>query len=791
MENTEYTRLDDSNINLREQITLYLRYWPWFVISVIVLVVIAFLYLRYATPIYETKAVILIKDEKNSALSELAAFEDLGLTGSLSPSGFENEIQILKSKSITESVVEKLKLNIRYFSEGKVRDTELYEDIPFEVLILTPEDSLLFPAPAFYIKVLDEQTFQYRLSDTEEVREIPFGEPFYVPMGEVVVQKREVENWSEDKESNEIRVNISSMHTTVAYYRQNIQVDRLMEMSSVIQLALNLPNAKKARAVLNELINQYNLDATEDRNEVARNTANFINGRLIIISEELDSVELGKVEFKQSNKLTDLQVEGEIFLRNESEFTKKAMEIEVQLELVRNMIDYVQQLEMGELLPANIGIESDRISSNIQAYNQVAMERSRMLISSTELNPIVVTLTQELEGLRRAVLEGLNNAQNSLLIQREDIQRQEAEIDSKITSAPSKEKIFRSISRQQEIKETLYLYLLQKREENAISLAVTTPKAKVVDYAYSSYLPVSPKRSIILLASVIVGLLIPFIIIYVRNLLDNKIRETSDITQVVKNIPVIGEIPKLEKSESEIIQTNDRSVLAEAFRMLRTNLQYMFINSKNSTDGKVIFVTSTIKGEGKTFCSFNLALTLANTGAKVVLVGADIRNPQIHRYSHDERNHHKGVVEFLVHEDTNVSQYVQQSELNKNLSLIYSGTIPPNPAELWMRDRSAQLFEELREEFDYVIVDTAPTLLVTDTFLINKYADVMLYVLRAGYTEKRLLEFPTSNIESGRLKNVAFILNNVTIDKIGYGNRYGYYYQDNKVSFWKRLRKSF
>ncbi|NLN25746.1 MAG: polysaccharide biosynthesis tyrosine autokinase [Bacteroidetes bacterium] len=335
------------------------------------------------------------------------------------------------------------------------------------------------------------------------------------------------------------------------------------------------------------------------------------------------------------------------------------------------------------------------------------------------------------------------------------------------------------------------MYLLQKREENAISLAVTTPKAKVVDYAYSSYLPVSPKRSIILLASVIVGLLIPFIIIYVRNLLDNKIRETSDITQVVKNIPVIGEIPKLEKSESEIIQANDRSVLAESFRMLRTNLQFMFVNSKASTGGKVIFVTSTIKGEGKTFCSINLALTLANTGAKVVLVGADIRNPQIHRYSHDERNHHKGVVEFLVHEETNVSQYVQQSELNKNLSLIYSGTIPPNPAELWMRDRSAQLFNQLRQEFDYIVVDTAPTLLVTDTFLINKYADVLLYVLRAGYTEKRLLEFPTSNIESGKLKNVAFILNNVMIDQIGYGNRYGYYYQDSKNSFWKRLRKSF
>src|SRR5690554_5209352 len=789
MDDLNTTNQESRSPSLRDQILQYLRYWPWFLLTVILALGVATVYLRYATTVFSTKATILIKDEKNSALSEMAAFQDLGLTGSMGPSGFENELQILKSKSLTERVVKELDLNIQYFSEGKLKAFELFGNIPFQVTLLTNEDSLRAPIPPFYVLPISDDSFELWEEDSNSKNTYSYGENISLTSGEIMISPNlKYQSHRGSLHESPIKVRVRSILGVVEAYQRSIQVEQVSKLTSVIRLSINSANYKKSEAILNELIYQYNEDAKEDRNMVSKNTANFIDGRLEIISEELDSVETGRVEFQQSNKLTNISVEGQIFLQNESEFAKRTVEVETKLELINTIIDYVKSGRESDLLPTNLGVEGE---AALTAYNQAVLERKRLLRGSTEKNPAVVSLDDQIGDLRATVLEGLNNAKRSLEIQRNDLRAQEARLDSKISSIPPKEKIFRSISRQQEIKETLYLYLLQKREENAISLAVTTPKAKVVDYAYSSYLPVSPKRSIILLASVIVGLLIPFIIIYVRNLLDNKIRETSDITQVVKNIPVIGEIPKLEKSESEIIQANDRSVLAESFRMLRTNLQFMFVNSKASTGGKVIFVTSTIKGEGKTFCSINLALTLANTGAKVVLVGADIRNPQIHRYSHDERNHRKGVVEFLVHEDTNVSQYVQQSELNKNLSLIYSGTIPPNPAELWMRDRSAQLFNQLRQEFDYIVVDTAPTLLVTDTFLINKYADVLLYVLRAGYTEKRLLEFPTSNIESGKLKNVAFILNNVMIDQIGYGNRYGYYYQDSKNSFWKRLRKSF
>ena len=438
------------------------------------------------------------------------------------------------------------------------------------------------------------------------------------------------------------------------------------------------------------------------------------------------------------------------------------------------MISYVKNAKESELLPTNLGIEKEGASSAIATYNQTVLERDRLLGSSTEKNPAVVNLNDQIRRLKLTVLESLNNAKVSLEIQRNDLNAQEAIIGSKISSIPSKEKLFRGINRQQEIKESLYLYLLQKREENAISMAVTTPKAKVVDYAYSSMKPVSPKKIIILLAAIILGILIPFSIIYVRLLLDNKVHDKAYVEQRAKNTSVIGEIPKLESKEAELVKKNDRSIFAESFRILRTNLQYLFTNiSLPEGVGKTIFVTSTIKGEGKTLVSFNLALTLANTGAKVILVGANIRNPQLHRYT-PNAPYKKGVVEYLIHRDSKVNDYISKSEFNNNLDLLFSGTIPPNPAELWMHNRTAELFADLKEIYDYVIVDTAPSMLVTDTFLINTYADATLYVMRAGYTEKRLLQFPIDNIENKKLKNVAFVLNNVRVANLGYGNKYGY-----------------
>ena len=643
----------------------------------------------------------------------------------------------------------------------------------------------------FFVSVLSEQKFEVWEEEGTPM-EYGFGELVSLSVGQIMVTPNEDQLKRDliNPEPRPIQVRISSISQTGNYFRQNIQIEQLAEMSSVIQLSLKASNTRKSRVVLDELIKQYNLDAKEDRNLVSQNTAEFINVRLGIITDELDSVETGKVEFKEQNKLTDIAVEGQLFLQNESEFNKRQLEVNMQLELIKTMIDALNKGNQSDLLPTNLGLQKEGVSQAIVSYNTLVLERNRLLGSSTEQNPIVINLNDQINGIKNTILGSLENARTSLEIARDDLNVQAAEVGSKISAIPSKERTFRSITRQQTIKESLYLYLLQKREENAISLAVTTPKAKVVDYAYSSGMPVSPKRNIILLAAFIVGLLIPFSIIYLRDLLDNKVRSRSDIERVAGEVPLIGEIPKLDKGEPMAIEKNDRSILAESFRIMRTNLDYLFvdISEENLSKGKSIFVSSTIKGEGKTLVSYNLALILANSGAKVALVGGDIRNPKVHRYL-DNVSSDKGVVEYLLHKDTTVFDYLYQAQ--ENLSIMFSGSIPPNPAELWMRPRAKTLFAELKEHFDYVIVDTAPCLLVTDTFLINKYADVTLYVVRAGHTEKQLLKFPLDSISSQKLSNVAFVLNDVDDLNYGYGNKYSYGYMKRPNSLWERIKELF
>ncbi len=799
MEELHIKNAEAQEPSLREQLEQYLKYWPWFVIGVMLSVTISLLYLRYATPIYQSVATILIKDEKNSALSELAAFQDLGLTGSLNQSGFENEILILKSKSLTDRVVQKLNLQVSYYSEGSIKNSELFNNVPFRVTVVTPSDSIMFPINPFFVTVQSDKKFKLWEEDSGIELEQSFGDIVTLPFGNILITSNSDFTGDSIKDSGSslsmpIKVVINSVSATRAYYRQLIQIEQLNEFSSVIQLSLNASNSNKAEAILNELIAQYNQDAMEDRNMVSKNTAEFINNRLAIITKELDSVETGKVEFKQKSNLTDIAIEGQLFLENESDINKRLLNIEMQLELIRTMITYVQNGGEYDLLPTNVGIQKEGVASSVDSYNQLILERNRLLSSSTSKNPIILRLNDQINALKATVLESLNNAKTSLDISLKDLKSQEMMMNSKLSSIPSKEKAFRSITRQQDIKEALYLYLLQKREENAISLAVTTPKAKVVDYAYSSDFPVSPKKKIVLLAAIVIGLLIPFGVIYVRNLLDNKIRNRAYIERHAPNVPLIGEIPKLKKNEIEVVGKNDRSILAESFRILRTNMDYIFVADpgidESKSEGKTIFVTSTVKGEGKTLVSYNLALTLANSGSKVVLVGGDIRNPKVHRYT-DKVSYKKGVVEYLVQDETSINEFLNQSLDNESLKIIFSGTIPPNPAELWMRPRAKSLFTELKSQFDYVIVDTAPCMLVTDTFLISKYADKTLYVMRAGYTEKRLLDFPLDSIKAKKLKNVAFVLNNVSNTNFGYGNKYSYTYGAQEDTFWQKVKKAF
>ncbi len=772
-------------LTLKDQLGKYMRYWPWIVISILFMLVVAYTYLRYSTSIYESETSILIKDDKNSSLSELAAFQDLGLAGGLNASGFDNEIQIIKSRTIIERVVDRLNLNVKYYKDGTVKDSEVFENAPFSVTIVQPTQELKYPIGEFNVKILSLETYSI-LTKKGESPEYGFGNVVNRPFGDIIVNKKFLDS-TQFKKNDVYRVKIVDPKNLVIGLQNGLDVSKVSKFASVLNISLNTATPEKAEAILNALVILYNEDAVSDRNLVSKNTAEFIEKRLSIITEELDSVESDKVVFKEDKNLTDIEAEGQLFIENLAEYKKKRSEIDTQIQLVNSVQSYLQEAGTFALLPANIGINENQLSSLIDNYNTLILQRKRYLEASTEANPVVQSVTSQILDFRNTISENLKGLQQSLRIQSNKLYAQGGRINSEISEMPSLEKDLRDILRQQEIKETLYLYLLQKREETAISLAVTTPKAKVVDMAYTKTQPVFPKKRIIYSLAFLMGFLAPMGLIYLKDALNNKISNRKDISIALPSLTILGEIPRLKKGDSELIQVNDRSILAESFRILRTNLQYLFVNSP--TDSKKIFVTSTIKGEGKTFVAFNLALTLALTGKKVVLVGADIRNPQLHRYIDNKTTEHKGLTEYIIDDTTTAERLVIKSESHENLDIILSGVIPPNPAELLMQDRTSLFFEELIKKYDYVIVDTAPSMLVTDTLIINKLADLTLYVFRASFTDKDLLEFCKDVTTEGKLTNVAGVLNNVDLNNFGYGNKYGYTYSSHKLPWHRRIFK--
>ncbi|SDL80649.1 capsular exopolysaccharide family [Salinimicrobium catena] len=785
----------EEELDLREELQKYLRRWPLFAIGVAVCLAGAFVYLRYATPTYNSLATIIIKDEKKGGgmASELAAFADMGMFSGMGTNSIENEIGILRSKRLMTNVVKELHLHVRYFQEGVIRTPELFEDRPFNVQLLAFDTERFLkiyeeddPEPLFF-EILSDSTYVVKTEDGEFRKKMNFGEAFTLPYAEISVTPNfnSVEEIESSLKKGQIKVTFSTVDAMAAAYRQKLQVNLTDKNSSLIELSLEDQSPSKARTLLDQLIYQYNREAIEDKNLVSLNTANFIEDRLAIITEELDSVETGKEQFKKENKLTNIEAESELFIENVSDFRNRQLEVETQLELANTMIDYLK--EDDGLLPSNLGFKEEGVVEIIQSYNQLVLERDRILAGSTERNPVIVNLNNQIAQIRANVLQSLKNLRTSLQIARNDLNAQEAKIDAQIATVPSKEKEFRNIERQQNIKEALYLFLLQKREETSLSLAVTAPKAKIVDAAYSTNEPISPKPKIILLAALILGLLIPFLYIYLKQLLNNKIQSRADIEEVTTEIPIVGEIPSIGKKDSEMVLENDRSVLGESFRILHTNLQYLLAGAADKDGGNSICVTSTVKGEGKTFVAYNFALTLANTGKKVLIVGADLRNPQLQRYETDARQY-QGVSDYLVNNDLELKDLINKSAFHPNLDMLPSGTIPPNPSELWRGKKTPELFAELESMYDYVVVDTAPSLLVTDTFLINHYADLTLYVSRAGYTEKKLIQFAVDSRNDGKLKNVSFVLNDVKTANFGYGNKYGYAYGEEQISFWDKIK---
>lgn len=773
--------IEESKFSFREQIERYSMQWKWFALGVFIMLSLAYFYLRYLVPQYKAAITISIKDEKKGGLSELAAFSDLGMLSN-NKSNVDNEIEILKSRTLIQAAVKELGLNISYLNIGRVNSAEIYKNVPIEIVFSKVSDDFYKKGHLYRVESISDSNFTIYDEGGNKIGNYNFGQVINHRNEKFAIFKKQDQklNWGKFT----INIVINPMESIADSFKGRLSVTTLSKTTSIVELSLIDPVPEKAEDFLNTLISNYNEDAIADKNFISENTSKFIEQRLDLITRELDGVEKEAETFKKTNRITDITSDASLFVQNAADFEKKEIEIETQLKVVKSMSDFVAKNNNFDLIPANILTSDGEAAGSIDQYNQLVLERNRLLKNAGPNNVVVQNINNKIAALKTTIKSSLVQQKTALEINRNDLAQQNAIINGKISKMPTLERESRVLGRQQQIKETLYLYLLQKREETAISLAVTEPNAKVIDSALAMKSPISPKKSVIYLGALVLGLLIPFGIIYLIDLLDTKIKSRFDIESKF-SVPFVGDVPTSE-SHNEIITASSRTGAAEALRIIRTNLEFM-LNQVPDGIAKTIFVTSTLPKEGKTFIAVNLAGTIALSGKKVLLLGMDIRNPKLNDYLELPA---KGITNYLASKDGDYRDYIAKQSGFENFDVFPAGVIPPNPAELLMNKKVDELFAELKKEYDYIVVDTAPVSLVTDTLIIAKYADTFVYVVRANYLDKRMLHIPERLYKESKLPNMALLLNDTATNKgYGYGYGYGYGVEIEKVPWYKKLFK--
>lgn len=758
-----------TSINIKKEIGKYLRKWPYMVISALLFYAAARIYLRYTQPQYLTQATLKLEDSKskNPILSGLSK-DGMFASGT---EDLQAEASVILSKPILAKVVNNLSLDTNFFSVGKIKGDELYRDSPVRGKILKLIDPSAFTSAEYLLLPAGGNSFKLG----ESPRTYTFGNIIQLPFGVVQLGLK-----PGARLRNEIRVVFTNPSSVVNSLEKEIVVELPENKVGLMNVSTVGPVPAKSEDILNELNKQYIRDGLIDKNREAESTQEFINDRLEVITNDLSGIEGQKETFKRNNQIVDLESQAQEAVATVSESTKKVLELTSTLEAVNS----VYSATNGErLIPSNMGVPSS-VESLIEKYNDLLLTKNRVSKQATGANPSMIQMNKEIDNLKSLIRQNLLTSRETLQLQLAQAQGQINLSKGNISRFPSQEKMFRSIDRQQTLKEQLYLYLLQKREENAISLANKAPKAKIVNPAYTVGV-VKPKYNQILYGATAAGFLLPLLFFVGIGFLDTRINSKESITALYPDASVIGEIP-LQKDGNAVVHSRDFGVFAEAFRILTSNIKFI-LKAKNNENKGVILVTSSIKGEGKTTISMNTAQTLAGK-SKVLIIGADIRNPQLPRFIEGPGT---GLTDYLVSDDITPDRFIFNSNLNPNLDVMFSGQMAPNPNDLLDMHKFDEMIEILRQRYEYIVIDSAPVMLVSDTMSMVDVADLVVYVSKSQYTEREMINFAMNFKNEHQIQNLGFVINSVKPEYTRYGTKYGYgyysYTQEEQVPWWKRL----
>ena len=757
---------------LRNLIYRYLKEWKWFAVSVFITLLLAFIYVKLATPIYEVNANILIKEDNGGQAGKGASLMKsfgLGFSGSMD---VQDELYVISSYSIMRQVVDSLGLYTDYVEKkfGGIKHIDQYANNVIELVAPAGIQDTLTYSLKFNVAVnkkgeISGKVVQAKVGTIAEFSDLPMPASIQTQLGRFVIRPTKL--YKSGKNYN-YRIYLNNIDVVTEDYLKEVSVSLANKKANVIALSLKGPNTDKSRDLLNHMISFYNQDALAEKNIEAQNTGEFIRTRLNLIAAELAEAETKVEDFKKSNKIFDVSTESNVYFEQNQAIQKRLIEVETQLSILEKLEEYLSDPKHEfDLLPMASGLYDENSLSAAVDYNKILMERMRLAQTTKSTNPALKVLDGQVSAMKQSVLLSFNNIKQGLLISKENLQNQSNAFTHRFGNAPTLEKQFLDIKRNQAIKEQLVIFLMEKREENALALAAKSPKAKIIDTAYRKYRPVYPRKLITLALALALGFIFPIGYFYFKDLLKNTF-DTREELESHTLIPVIGEIcMNKDPKESLVISKSSVSSISELFRLIRTNIQFIM----NKKTDKVILITSTRSGEGKSFFSLNMASSLSLMNKKILLIGLDIRNPKMTEYL-NLKDSYKGVTNYLIDESLTPEDIIIKGVNFDNLDLIVAGPIPPNPGELLLDSRLDDLIVYARENYDYVLLDTAPVGMVSDTFALTRLADKSLYVVRAKYTQKNDISYIETIVAQNRLKDVYLVINGTTTKK-GYGYGYG------------------